>query len=377
MVLRTALDDLLDAMLPARCPGCGRRGALVCAACAATLAPAPLGPPPPPVEWWTACFAYEGVARELVARAKYRNERRFLVLVARELARAVERAPAPIDLVTWAPASAARIRAQGVDHGELLARAVARHRRRAGDAVPAADAGPARRPDSTPARAGSARVCGRSGRSPARPSSSSTTSRRPGGTLAAAARALRARRRAGRARGDDRPHAAARAGRGDGCVYSGHSNRYSGIEEFDREHVDVVVFGKHVEVDPALRAITLEKLERIGKYANDVRRIDVDYGEHQTRQAGDSCTCEILVHLTHHLVKGTAAAVEHVMALDLALDKVEHQMRRLHERRVRRGNRARRDARSTARRTALADDEASTVRRSRRSTSTTTPARRS
>jgi putative sigma-54 modulation protein len=105
--------------------------------------------------------------------------------------------------------------------------------------------------------------------------------------------------------------------------------------------VDVVVFGKHVEVDPALRAVTLEKLERIGKYASDLRRIDVDYGVHQTRRAGDSCTCEILVHLKHHLVKGTASAVEHVMALDLALDKVDHQMRRLHERRVRRGNRAR------------------------------------
>jgi putative sigma-54 modulation protein len=105
--------------------------------------------------------------------------------------------------------------------------------------------------------------------------------------------------------------------------------------------VEVVVFGKHVEVDEALKAVTLEKVERIGKYAGDVRRIDVDYGVHQTRRAGDSCTCEILVHLPHHLVKGTAAAVEHVMALDLALDKAEHQMRRLHERRVRRGNRAR------------------------------------
>jgi len=113
--------------------------------------------------------------------------------------------------------------------------------------------------------------------------------------------------------------------------------------------MDVVVFGKHVEVDPALRAVTLEKLERIGKFANDVRRIDVDYGLHQTRRAGDSCTCEILVHLTHHLVKGTASAVEHAMALDLALEKVEHQMRRLHERRVRRGNRKRgRDARVDA-----------------------------
>jgi putative sigma-54 modulation protein len=121
--------------------------------------------------------------------------------------------------------------------------------------------------------------------------------------------------------------------------------------------VDVVVFGKHVEIEPALRAVTLEKLERIGKFANDTRRIDVDYGMHQTRRAGDSCTCEILVHLTHHLVKGTASAAEHVMALDLALEKVEHQMRRLHERRVRRGNRSRgRDARGATDGTDGADD---------------------
>jgi len=104
--------------------------------------------------------------------------------------------------------------------------------------------------------------------------------------------------------------------------------------------VDVVVFGKHVEVDPALRAVTQEKLERISKFANDVRRIDVDYSELPTRRAGDSCTCEILVHLKHHLVKGSAAAAEHVQALDRALDKVEQQMRRLHERRVRRRGRA-------------------------------------
>jgi putative sigma-54 modulation protein len=107
--------------------------------------------------------------------------------------------------------------------------------------------------------------------------------------------------------------------------------------------LDVVVFGKHAEVDPELRALTQEKLQRITKYANDVRRIDVDYAEHKTRKAEDSHTCEILVHVNHHLVKGTAAAVEHELALDKALDKVEHQMRKLHERRVdrRNGTRAR------------------------------------
>jgi ribosomal subunit interface protein len=107
--------------------------------------------------------------------------------------------------------------------------------------------------------------------------------------------------------------------------------------------VDVVVNGQHVDVDTALRAVTLEKIDRIAKFASDVRRVDVDYGLHQTRRAGDRCTCEILVHLKHHLVKGTASAVEHAMALDLALEKVQHQMRRLHERRIQRGRRGRPD----------------------------------
>ena len=102
--------------------------------------------------------------------------------------------------------------------------------------------------------------------------------------------------------------------------------------------MDLVVVGKHTEVDSALRALTQDKLNRIAKYASDVRRVDVDYAEHRTRKANDSHTCEILVHVNHHLVKGTAAAAEHPAALDLALDKVERQMRRLHERRVRRRN---------------------------------------
>jgi putative sigma-54 modulation protein len=102
--------------------------------------------------------------------------------------------------------------------------------------------------------------------------------------------------------------------------------------------MDVVVFGKHVEVSTGLRALTREKLGRIDKYANDVRRVDVDYDEVASKRRDDSHTCEILVHLNKHLVKGCASAPDHPAALDAALDKVEQQMRRLHERRVHRRN---------------------------------------
>jgi predicted amidophosphoribosyltransferase len=68
------------------------------------------------------------VGRELVARLKYRNARSSLRWLGSAMASLVD--PGSIDVVTWAPTTAARRRARGFDQGELLARAVARRLRR-------------------------------------------------------------------------------------------------------------------------------------------------------------------------------------------------------------------------------------------------------
>jgi len=125
-VFRDLADDLLAVLLPGRCPGCGARGEPVCDACAAALPEAPPGRAVPGVSWSVAAFAYEGVARELVARVKYRNERVAVRWLARQLAARLAICPAPFDAITWVPGSAQRCAARGVDHGALLARAVAR-----------------------------------------------------------------------------------------------------------------------------------------------------------------------------------------------------------------------------------------------------------
>jgi predicted amidophosphoribosyltransferase len=72
-------------------------------------------------------FAYDGAAREVLARLKYRNTRAALPWLALEVAAAV-RAGSPRrlpDVVTWAPTTRTRRRGRGYDQGELLARAVA------------------------------------------------------------------------------------------------------------------------------------------------------------------------------------------------------------------------------------------------------------
>jgi predicted amidophosphoribosyltransferase len=62
----------------------------------------------------------------LIARAKYRNERVALSWFGIRIAHACASAPLQPDVVTWAPASATRRAAFGVDHAEQLARVVAR-----------------------------------------------------------------------------------------------------------------------------------------------------------------------------------------------------------------------------------------------------------
>src|SRR5258705_13649988 len=124
-MLRALADDLPSLLLPGKCPGCGRRAEPVCADCARSMRAAPPGRPIPGAAGAVSVFAYEGVARELIARVKYRNERIAVRWLARELSRACAAIPTEVDAITWIPASAPRRAARGVDHGELLARAVA------------------------------------------------------------------------------------------------------------------------------------------------------------------------------------------------------------------------------------------------------------
>ncbi len=124
-------ERLAARAFPAVCPGCGAPGDPVCEACRVGLLAAAAAPAPVPagLDGLVAPFAYEGAARELIARIKYRNARHATAFLARavaaELARARGGRPVGAATVTWAPTTPERRRRRGFDHAELLARAVA------------------------------------------------------------------------------------------------------------------------------------------------------------------------------------------------------------------------------------------------------------
>ncbi len=106
--------------------------------------------------------------------------------------------------------------------------------------------------------------------------------------------------------------------------------------------MDIVVRGRNLQVSRRLRGVAREKLSKIARFTHDAGRVEVDFSELRNRRIGDNQVCEVTVHLKRHFVKAHAAAREPEAALDLVVDKVEHQVARIKEKRVSRSHPRRR-----------------------------------
>ena len=102
--------------------------------------------------------------------------------------------------------------------------------------------------------------------------------------------------------------------------------------------MDIEVRGKNRPVSSRLDAAAREKVSRIAKFTHDAGRVEVDFAEQQHRRVAESQLCEITVHLKKHFVKAHACASEPEAALDLAVDKIGHQVARIKEKRVSRSH---------------------------------------
>ncbi|MDQ1489572.1 MAG: putative sigma-54 modulation protein [Actinomycetota bacterium] len=98
--------------------------------------------------------------------------------------------------------------------------------------------------------------------------------------------------------------------------------------------MDVVIRGKNVKVSEPLRSAATEHLAKLDRYANGFARAEVDFSEERNPRIPDNQRCEVLVHVKGHLLKAHASASEPFAALYAVCDKVEHQVKRLKDKRV-------------------------------------------
>jgi len=98
--------------------------------------------------------------------------------------------------------------------------------------------------------------------------------------------------------------------------------------------MDVVIRGKNVKVSESLRAAAQEHLAKLDRYANGFARAEIDFSEERNPRIADNQRCEVLVHVKGHLLKAHASAPEPFAALYAVCDKVEHQVKRLKDKRI-------------------------------------------
>jgi len=93
--------------------------------------------------------------------------------------------------------------------------------------------------------------------------------------------------------------------------------------------MQVTVSGRHTEVSEALRAAAVEKIGRLERFLDGMTRAEVHFDHHGNPRIAEKEICEVTVEGQGHVVRCKASAVDSFAAVDAAVDKLEHQLRRL------------------------------------------------
>ncbi len=93
--------------------------------------------------------------------------------------------------------------------------------------------------------------------------------------------------------------------------------------------MEVTVSGRHTTVSEKLRNQAVEKIGRLDRYLNGMDRAEVHFWEEKNPRIGDKEICEVTIEGHGHHIRTKVSAPDGFTAIDLAVEKLERQMRKL------------------------------------------------
>jgi putative sigma-54 modulation protein len=104
--------------------------------------------------------------------------------------------------------------------------------------------------------------------------------------------------------------------------------------------VEITVSARHTEISPALREAVEEKVGRLSKKVYGLDRADVHFMEEQNPRIPEKESCEVLLDGHGHHVRCKVSGSDKLVALDRAVDKLDHQLEKAKTKLMRRRNAA-------------------------------------
>ena len=109
--------------------------------------------------------------------------------------------------------------------------------------------------------------------------------------------------------------------------------------------MDITVSARHTDVSPALRATAEDKIGRLARYVDGITRAEVHFSEERNPRIADKEVCEVTLAGRGHHVRCKVSGPDGFVAVDRAVEKLEHQLHKLKTKLVERHTGGRRAAR--------------------------------
>ncbi len=93
--------------------------------------------------------------------------------------------------------------------------------------------------------------------------------------------------------------------------------------------LEITVSARHTDISPALRAAAEEKIGRLSRFLGGMERAEVHFSEEHNPRISAKEVCDVSLEGHGHHVRCTAAAADGFAAVDLAVEKLEHQLYKL------------------------------------------------
>ena len=112
--------------------------------------------------------------------------------------------------------------------------------------------------------------------------------------------------------------------------------------------MDVVIANGRKIVSNQVRALTDEKVGRLGRLCPGLERAEVHFSEEHNPRISDRECCEVIITGHGRTIRAHAAAPEPLVAVDLVVEKLEHQLEKTKGRLVARTHPRRRPSNSVS-----------------------------
>lgn len=103
--------------------------------------------------------------------------------------------------------------------------------------------------------------------------------------------------------------------------------------------MQVIVKGRNTHVPAHLKELATHKLEKVNRFLGKILTMEIEFSEEHNPRISDKHTVEVILTTKAHVLRAHASGPDPASAIDMVLDKLEAQVKRLKSKFVRRGSR--------------------------------------